>query len=268
MPDLDVTAELALAAQLADAARPIALQHFRTGLRGDAKPAREFDPVTEADRAIEARLRALLAQARPEDGVLGEEQAETLGRSGRTWVIDPIDGTRAFIAGLPTWCVLIALYGPDGPLLSIIDQPFTGERFHGVTGQDAWLDHAGVRQPLRTRSSVDRIEDAILSTTDPGLFADEEAECFAALARRAKVRRYGLDAYAYAALAAGGVDLVVESGLKTWDVGALIPVVSGAGGVITNWRGGPVHEGGQMLAAATPELHAQALERLAPAAIS
>ncbi len=266
MPDLDVTAELALAAQLADAARPIALQHFRTGLRVDAKPAQDFDPVTEADRAIEARIRALLAEARPQDGVLGEEQAETVGQSGRTWVVDPIDGTRAFIAGLPTWCVLIALYGPDGPLLSIIDQPFTGERYSGVLNEAAWLDHAGSRQPLRTRSGVERIEDAIVSTTDPGLFAGEEAECFSALSQGAKVRRYGLDAYAYAALAAGGVDLVIESGLKAWDVGALIPVVSGAGGVITNWRGGPAHEGGQMLAAATPELHARALDLLAPAA--
>ena len=267
MPDLDVTVELALAAQLADAARPIALQHFRTGLRVDAKPAHEFDPVTEADRAIEARIRVLLADARPDDGVLGEEQAETLGRSGKTWVIDPIDGTRAFIAGLPTWCVLIALYGPNGPILSVIDQPFTGERFSGVAGEGAWLDHGGMRQSLRTRQGVERIEDAIVSTTDPGLFADAEADCFEALARSAKVRRYGLDAYAYAALAAGGVDLVIESGLKAWDVGALIPVVSGAGGVITNWRGGPAHEGGQMVAAATPELHARALERLAPAAL-
>ncbi|WP_306015360.1 histidinol-phosphatase [Oceanicaulis sp. MMSF_3324] len=267
MPDLDVSAELALAAQLADAARPIALQHFRTGLHVDAKPAHEFDPVTEADRAIEARIRAILAEARPEDGVLGEEQAETLGQSGRTWVVDPIDGTRAFIAGLPTWCVLIALYGPDGPLLSVIDQPFTGERFSGVTGQGAWLDHGGSRQSLRTRPAVTRVEDAILSTTDPGLFEGAEADCFSRLAQAAKVRRYGLDAYAYAALAAGGVDLVIESGLKPWDVGALIPVVTGAGGVITNWRGGPAHEGGQMLAAATPQLHAQALEQLAAAAL-
>lgn len=267
MPDLDVTAELALAAQLADAARPIALQHFRTGLRGDAKPAQEFDPVTEADRAIESSIRALLAEARPADGVLGEEQAETLSQSGRMWVVDPIDGTRAFIAGLPTWCVLIALSGPDGPILSVIDQPFTGERFSGVAGLAAWLDHAGARQTLRTRQSVDRIEDAIVSTTDPGLFADDEANCFSEIAQAAKVRRYGLDAYAYAALATGGVDLVIESGLKAWDVGALIPVVSGAGGVITNWRGEPAHEGGQLVAAASAELHAQALEKLSLAAL-
>ena len=266
MPDLDVEAELAVAAQLADAARPIALLHFRTGLNVDAKPASEFDPVTEADRAIESRMRALLAHLRPADGVLGEEQAETPSRSGHTWVLDPIDGTRAFIAGLPTWCVLIALYGPNGPILSVIDQPFTGERFIGVSGQSSWFERANGRERMRTRDSVLRVEDAILSTTDPGLFAGAEADAFAQIARSAKVRRYGLDAYGYAALALGGVDLVIESGLKSWDVGALIPVVSGAGGVITNWRGGPAHEGGQLVAAANPALHAQVLERLAPAA--
>ena len=267
MSDLDMDAELAVAARLADAARPIALKHFRTRLSVDAKPASEFDPVTEADRAIEAQMRALLAQWRPEDGVLGEEQAETPSRSGHTWVLDPIDGTRAFIAGLPTWCVLIALYGPDGPLLSIIDQPFTGERFSGVSGRGAWLDHASGREPLKTRDSVLRVEDAIVSTTDPGLFTGAEADAFAQIAQSAKVRRFGLDAYGYAALALGGVDLVIESGLKPWDVGALIPVVSGAGGVITNWRGGPAHEGGQLIAAANPALHAEALERLASAAL-
>jgi histidinol phosphatase-like enzyme (inositol monophosphatase family) len=267
MPDLDVEAELAVAAQLADAARPIALLHFRSGLSVDAKPAAEFDPVTEADRAIEARMRALLGHLRPDDGVLGEEQAQTPSRSGRTWVVDPIDGTRAFIAGLPTWCVLIALYGPDGPLLSIIDQPFTGERFTGVSGTGAWFERESGRERLRTRDTVLRVEDAIVSTTDPGLFAGAEADAFARIAQSAKVRRYGLDAYGYAALALGGVDLVIESGLKPWDVGALIPVVSGAGGVITNWRGGPAHEGGQLIAAANRSLHAQALDRLASAAV-
>lgn len=258
--------DLAFAGQLAEEARAIALRFFRSGLTADAKPAAEFDPVTEADRAIEARLRALIAEHRPGDGVLGEEQAAQHSTTGRTWVIDPIDGTRAFIAGLPTWCVLIALFGPDGPLLSVIDQPFTGERFIGVQSEAAFLEHNGARTPIRARTSVAGLADAILSTTDPGLFQGNEAEAFHALARRTKVRRYGLDAYGYAALAVGGVDLVVESGLKAWDVGALIPVVTGAGGVITDWRGGPAHEGGQLIAAATPALHAAALEFLAPVA--
>lgn len=266
----DLTGELAFLETLADAARPLALRHFRTGVIPESKTAgrdAEYDPVTAADREVEARLRALIAQHRPGDGVLGEEQAPTPSTTGRTFIIDPIDGTRAFIAGLPTWCVLIALSGPDGPMAGIIDQPFTGERFLGLTGQTAWLDRGQGRQPIRTRGpSVTRIEDAIVSTTDPGLFAGAEADAFAALASRARVRRYGLDAYAYAALALGGIDLVVESGLKTWDASALIPVVTGAGGVMTNWRGGPCHEGGQAVAAANAELHAWALEHLAPAA--
>jgi histidinol phosphatase-like enzyme (inositol monophosphatase family) len=266
----DLTGELAFLETLADAARPLALRHFRTGVIPDSKTAgsgAEYDPVTAADREVEARLRALIAEHRPGDGVLGEEQAATPSRTGRTFILDPIDGTRAFIAGLPTWCVLIAVSGPDGPVASVIDQPFTGERFLGVTGEAAWLDRGQGRQSIWTRGrNVTRIEDAIISTTDPGLFHGAEAEVFTSLASLARVRRYGLDAYGYAALALGGIDLVVESGLKAWDVAALIPVVTGAGGVITNWRGGPCHEGGQVIAAASAELHALALEHLAPAA--
>ncbi|MGY6628393.1 MAG: inositol monophosphatase family protein [Oceanicaulis sp.] len=266
----DLTGELAFLETLADAARPLALRHFRAGAVPESKTAgsdAEYDPVTAADREVEMRLRALIAQHRPGDGVLGEEHAPTPSRTGRTFIIDPIDGTRAFIAGLPTWCVLIALSGPDGPAASVIDQPFTGERFLGISGKAAWLDCGQGRHPIATRGQgVSRIEDAIISTTDPGLFHGAEADAFASLSGLARVRRYGLDAYGYAALALGGIDLVVESGLKAWDIAALIPVVTGAGGVITNWRGGPCHEGGQVVAAASAELHACALERLAIAA--
>jgi histidinol phosphatase-like enzyme (inositol monophosphatase family) len=257
--------DLALAVSLADAARPIALAHFRTGVTALGKPGLEFDPVTEADRGVEAALRARLADARPRDGVLGEETSPTPSHSGRTWVIDPIDGTRAFIAGLPTWCVLIALVDESGPLFSLIDQPFTAERFTGVAGEAAWLEHAGVRTAMRTRA-CETLRDALFSTTDPGLFSGAETSAVMSVAGAAKVRRYGLDAYAYAALALGGVDVVVESGLKAWDVAALVPVVTGAGGVITDWAGGPCHGGGQVLAAATPALHAEALDLLKPAA--
>jgi len=258
---------MGLAASLAEAARPLALAHFRAGVRAVAKPGLEFDPVTAADREIEAAIRARLAELRPDDGVLGEEEAATASRSGRTWVIDPIDGTRAFIAGLPTWCVLIALQDETGPRLSVIDQPFTGERFSGVTGEAAWLERAGSRTKVRVRACR-TLSDAIFSTTDPGLFAGAETQAVMGVAGAAKVRRYGLDAYAYAALALGGVDLVVESGLKAWDVAALIPVVTGAGGVVTDWAGAPCHGGGQVVAAATPELHAEALALLKPAAIA
>jgi histidinol phosphatase-like enzyme (inositol monophosphatase family) len=266
----DLTGELAFLETLADAARPLALRHFRTGAIAESKTAghdADYDPVTAADREVETRLRQIIAEHRPGDGVLGEEHAPTRSQTGRTFIIDPIDGTRAFIAGLPTWCVLIALSGRDGPVASVIDQPFTGERFLGLSGEAAWLDHGQGRQPIRTRGqAVTRIEDAIISTTDPGLFAGAEADAFAGIALKARVRRYGLDAYGYAALALGGIDLVVENGLKAWDIAALIPVVTGAGGVITDWCGGPCHEGGQVVAAASAELHARALERLSPAA--
>jgi histidinol phosphatase-like enzyme (inositol monophosphatase family) len=258
--------DLAFAERLAEEARPLALEHFRVGTHAEAKPAQEFDPVTAADRGVEARLRSLIEAAHPKDGIVGEEQAERASRNGRTWVIDPIDGTRAFLAGLPTWMVMIALSEGEGPKISVLDQPFTGERFSGVTGQAAWLSREGKREPIRVRSGVTRLEDAILSTTDPGLFTAEELEQFRPIADGAKLRRYGLDAYGYAALALGGIDLVIESGLKAWDVAALVPVVTGAGGVITNWRGEPCQDGGQVVAASSAQLHARALERLSLAA--
>ena len=259
MPDLD--ADLALAGKLADSARAAASGLFRSGLAADDKAGPgDYDPVTEADRRIEAAIVSALGEARPDDGILGEEGAERASKSGRTWVIDPIDGTRAFIAGLPTWCVLIALCDSDGPALSVIDQPFTGERFYGADRaglRGAWLHHDGRREPIRT-GKVGRIGEAILSTTDPELFSNEERAAFERVRGAARLTRYGLDAYAYAALALGGVHLVVESGLKPWDVCALAPVVRGAGGVISAWDGGVMREGGRLLAAATPELHAEA----------
>lgn len=257
---------LDFAGRLADAGRPVALEHFRAGVRADNKHAAGFDPVTEADRGVEAAIRALIAQHRPGDGVIGEEGEAAPSRSGLTWVIDPIDGTRAFIAGLTTWTILIALQDETGPLISVIDQPFTGERFLGAGRYGAWLEHAGARRSLKARSGVAGLSDAIISTTDPGLFTGPEAAAFSTLAEAAKVRRYGLDAYAYAALALGGVDLVIESGLQAWDVAALIPVVTGAGGVVSNWSGGACHQGGQVVAAADAALHAAALELLGPAA--
>lgn len=257
---------LKFAGRLADAGRPVALEHFRSGVLAENKHSSGFDPVTAADKGVEARIRELIAQHRPEDGVIGEEGDSSPSRSGLTWVIDPIDGTRAFIAGLPTWTTLIALKDESGPLISVIDQPFTGERFLGATKAGAWLEHGGDRRALTVRQDVSAVRDAILSTTDPGLFVGAEGAAFADLAAHAKVRRYGLDAYAYAALALGGIDLVVESGLKVWDAAALIPVVTGAGGVVSNWSGGPCHEGGQIVAAATQALHAEVLDRLQAAA--
>ncbi len=268
MPHLD--ADLTLAGALADAAREAGSALFRSGLAADDKSRRDgagpgdYDPVTEADRRIEAAIVSALATARPDDGVLGEEGAERPSRSGRTWVIDPIDGTRAFVAGLPTWCVLIALCDEDGPALSVIDQPFTGERFYGADRaslRGAWLERGGSREPIRA-GETRRLDEAVLSTTDPDLFDADERAAFDRVRTAARLTRYGLDAYAYAALALGGIHLVVEAGLKPWDVCALAPVVRGAGGVISAWDGGAMREGGRVVAAATPQLHEAARDRL------
>lgn len=261
-------ADRELIGRLADAARRASLAHFRTGTEAINKAAAGFDPVTAADTAAEAAIRALLAEHRPDDGIIGEEGEAKPSRSGRTWIIDPIDGTRAFLTGLPTWCVLIALADESGPVLSIIDQPHTGERFAGSTGaagRSAFIERRGVRQPMRVRPPCPLAE-ALGETTDPYLFSGAEAEAFGAVRARARLMRYGLDAYGYAMVALGGLDFVVESGLKTWDVAALVPVVEGAGGILTNWSGGPAHEGGQVVAASSEGLHRELLALLAPAA--
>lgn len=254
---------------LADAARVAVLPHFRNGVPAHNKAAAGFDPVTAADKAAEAAIRAVLAEHRPDDGIVGEEEDAKASRSGRRWIVDPIDGTRAFLAGLPSWCVLIALVEEDGPVLSVIDQPHIGERFFGSTGaagRAAWLERAGIRRDLTVRAAQP-LAAALGETTDPFLFAGAEAHAFGAIRERARLMRYGLDAYGYAMVAQGGLDFVVESGLKTWDVAALVPVIEGAGGILTDWRGGPAHEGGQVVAASAPALHEELLALLAPAAL-
>lgn len=265
MPAFSLADDLDFAFRLADAAGEAILPHFRKPCAIDNKHASGFDPVTEADRAAEAAMRSLIAQHRPGDGILGEEFDETASENGRGWTLDPIDGTRGFIAGSPTWAVLIAHTRNGIPAAGVIDQPYTGERFHG-DGKRAALRRAGRDMPLCV-SSVTRLGEALLATTDPYLFRGTEADTFAGLRGQVRLARYGMDAYAYALLAAGKVDLVVESGLKPFDVQALIPVVEGAGGRLTDWRGGPAQAGGQVIAAATRELHAAALNILSPSAL-
>ncbi len=246
---------------LADAARVETLRWFRGGaLSIDNKDAGGFDPVTQADRASEAAMRAVLARLRPDDAVLGEEQAATGGTSGLTWVLDPIDGTRAYLSGTPTWGVLIALSDATGPKLGIIDQPYIGERFAGGAGVARVTGPQG-EAALRTRATA-RLEDAVIFTTFPEVGTETERAAFHALARDCRLTRYGMDCYAYALLAAGQIDLVVEAGLQAYDICAPIAVIEAAGGVVTDWQGGPAHNGGRVLAAANPVIHAAALDRL------
>lgn len=256
--------DLRTAQAMADAARAAIAPHFRTALDVDNKLTAGFDPVTVADRASEQAMRDVLASMAPTDGVLGEEFGVSDGAGDRRWVLDPIDGTRAFIAGLPTWTVLIALEIAARPRIGLIDQPHIGERFVGWPGGAAYY-RADETRPLVV-SRCDRLDQAIMASTDPYLFEGAERRAFEDVRDRVRLCRFGFDAYAYAMLAAGGIDLVIESGLQVYDVQALIPVVTGAGGVVTNWSGGDASAGGQVVAAATPELHEQALQHLAGAA--
>ncbi len=260
MPDQpDLHDDLIETAQaMADAARAAILPHFRARhLAADNKLSEGFDPVTEADRAAERAMRAVLATRRPDDAILGEEYGETAGTSGYTWVLDPIDGTRAFISGTPTWGVLIAVGGDEGPAFGIIDQPFIGERFMGGFGRAEVIGPHGTH-PLATRSTG-TLEAATLFTTFPEVGSAPEGAAFARLAEKAKLTRYGMDCYAYALVAAGQVDLVVEAGLNAYDIQAPLAVIEAAGGVVTDWDGGPAHHGGRALAAANREIHAAAL---------
>ena len=263
LAETDLSDLKAVAHALADAARVETLKHFRRPDLTTTSKTDGFDPVTEADRAAEAAMRAILAERRPGDGILGEEHGTTAGTSGLTWVLDPIDGTRGYISGTPTWGVLIALSDVDGPRLGIIDQPYIGERFYG--GPDgALFDGPHGQGALRVRKTTDLAE-ATLFTTFPEVGTRDEGAAFARVAARARLTRYGCDCYAYALLAAGQIDLVIEAGLQTYDIQAPIAVIEAAGGIVTDWDGGPAHRGGRAIAAATPELHAQALAVLGAA---
>lgn len=252
---------IACAHEMADAARVETLAHFRTGIASDNKDVDGFDPVTEADRAAERAMRAVLQRRRPMDSVLGEEFGSQEGTSGLTWVLDPIDGTRGYISGTPTWGVLIALNGPAGPIFGIIDQPYIGERFVGGFGQASMLGPQG--QHDLSVSSVKTLDQATVFTTFPEVGTAAEGRAFHAVAQRCKLTRYGMDCYGYALVAVGQADLVIEAGLSSYDIAAPVAVVQAAGGIVTDWRGGPAHEGGRAIAAATPELHRAALEILA-----
>lgn len=252
---------LGLIETLADLARPRTLEWFRhPDLNAVNKCAGGFDPVTQADRATEAAIRACLTERRPQDAVLGEELGTDAGSSGLTWIIDPIDGTRGYLAGTPCWGVLIALADGHGPFLGVIDQPYIGERFLGGLGAACMTGPQGAR-PLATRDTA-TLDAAILFSTFPEIGSDTERAAFERVASRVRLTRFGMDCYAYALLAAGHVDLVIEAGLNPYDIAAPIAVIEAAGGIVTDWQGGPVGESGQVIAAANAVLHAQALAAL------
>lgn len=261
---LDQAEQLAvwgLANRLADAARECCMPYFRSdALVSDNKSSDGFDPVTIADRACEEAMRQILSHERPDDGILGEEFGQSQGSSGWTWVLDPIDGTRAFIIGAPTWGVLVALDGGDGPVMGLIDQPFTRERFIGGFGR-AELHRDGQVSTLRVRS-CESLDAAVLLTTFPEVGDANERLAFESVRDQVKLTRYGLDCYGYALVALGQADLVIEACLKPYDIQGPQAVVEAAGGIVTDWRGGPAHNGGRVVAAGDARVHAAALEIL------
>lgn len=245
---------LDLAHALADAASACAYPYFRSAALGiETKSTQHFDPVTAADRAAETAMRALIARHRPGDAIIGEEFPPKAGTTGLTWVLDPIDGTRAFVSGAPTWGILIGLDAGAGPVLGIIDQPHLRERFVGGFGE-ARLHRDGVSDPMRTRA-CDDLTQATLYTTFPGIGTEAERRAFERVRDRVRLTRYGFDCYAYALLALGQIDLVIEAGLNTYDIQGPQAVIEAAGGLVTDWRGGPAHHGGRVLAAGDARLH-------------
>jgi len=249
-----------VAEEMAEAARAVTLRYFRTELTVDNKEAGGFDPVTAADREAEQAMRAVLAKRRPDDAIYGEEFGKSAGTSGLTWVLDPIDGTRAFISGAPSWGVLIGLDAGQGPVLGVIDQPYIGERFIGGFGK-ADMARGDVRREIKVRACAG-LENAILMTTFPEVGTKKEGAAFKAVSAQCKLTRFSLDCYAYALLAMGQIDLVIEAQLNAYDVQGPIGVVQGAGGIVTDWQGNPAHNGGQIIAAGDARVHAAALALL------
>jgi histidinol phosphatase-like enzyme (inositol monophosphatase family) len=266
IPEREIPAVLSTAHALAEAARRETLRHFRSNTLDTVNKAAgdAFDPVTIADRAAEAAMRAVLAERRPQDAILGEEDDEKPGTSGLTWVLDPIDGTRGFVAGTPTWGVLIALCDAEGAIYGIIDQPYIGERFEGGLGRARLTGPRGARS--LAVAPAPSLSEATLFTTFPEVGTTEERAGFEAVRDRVRLTRYGMDCYAYGLLAAGHVDLVIEAGLHPYDICAPIAVIEAAGGIVTDWTGGPVHGGGRVLAASSAALHAEALDLVSGAA--
>ena len=253
---------LDVANEMADAARQATLRYFRTDSLGTENKlaGSGFDPVTQGDRAAEKAMREVLAIRRPDDGIYGEEFGKTAGSSGLTWILDPIDGTRAFLCGTASWGVLISVEDDDGPVLGVIDQPYLEERFVGAPDGGKLHWRGGVRD-LAARGGVG-LADALMLSTFPEVGTEAERLAFERVRDQVKLTRYGLDCYGYALLALGQVDLVIEAGLSAYDISAPVAVIQAAGGVVTDWQGQPVHGGGQVLAAGSAALHEAALALL------
>ena len=258
----DVKTLLAFGISICEAAAEIALRYFRLPL-----PVRNklegggFDPVTQADHEVEEFLRQEIAHRFPDHGVIGEEYGQTHGESPWQWIIDPIDGTRAFISGATAWGTLLGLMYNGSPIAGVVHVPYLHETFYGSSA-GAWMKHGEERRMMEVRPT-NRLEDAVLYCTHPATFTTEEdREGFDRVARRSRMLRYGGDCYSYCMLALGQIDLIIEGSLQPYDIIPIIPIIEAAGGVVTDVSGASARHGGVIIAAATRELHNEALERM------
>lgn len=248
---------LKLSSELADAAAVITRQYYRQSF--DVETKSDASPVTIADKAIEGKLRLMLDKRRPQDGVLGEEYGRKPSQSGFTWVIDPIDGTKSFMVGRPTFGTLIALCEGDVPVLGVIDQAISGERWVGARGMPTTLNG----KPVHTRACP-ALNLAVSGSTTPAMFSNT-GPIYEAFEKQGRAMIWGGDCYMYGLLASGFMDIVVEASLKPYDFAAVVPIVEGAGGVMSDWQGKPltIHSSGEVLACGDKNLHEMALKLVA-----
>jgi histidinol-phosphatase len=247
--------------QLATASGDTILPFFRTALAVENKKVGGFDPVTAADRAAEQTMRAFIRKQFPDHGILGEEYGLERTDAEYVWVLDPIDGTKSFISGMLAWGTLIGLMRFGEPVFGMMHQPFTRERFSGDGGAASYRGPAGNRD-LHVRECTS-IDNALMYTTSPLLMNRDDRAAFGNLEDKAKLSRYGGDCYAYCMLAAGLIDLIVETEIKPYDIVAIIPIVAGAGGIITTWENDAAQGGGRIIVAGDKRVHAAALDILA-----
>lgn len=254
---------LAAAHEVSDISAKVILPYFRQEISVSHKDGKGiYDPVTDADRNSEQVIRDYIAQKWPDHSIIGEEYGSQITQSDTCWIIDPIDGTRAFVMGSPLWGTLIGLSHKERPIVGMMNQPFTNERFW-ATPSGAFARFGNQERLMKVRECV-ALSDAIITTTCPDLFATEQDRArFDKLRQQCRMTRYGGDCYSYCLLALGRIDLIVETGLASYDIAPLIPLVEQAGGVITTWDGGSARLGGQIVAAGSKAIHEQALEILA-----
>ncbi len=256
----DIDARLAAACDMAAQVRDLTLPAFVRGIGSENKNHKGvFDPVTEADKAAERMLRCLIEKAFPGDSIVGEEYPDKNGDNDWSWCLDPIDGTRAFVAGVPVWSTLIAVSFRGEPIIGIIDHPALGERYIGAPGK-AWRETPAGKEALHTKSCP-KLEDAVLSCTEPmAMLSPIQLTAYENIRRITRFTRLGLDAYAYALTAAGRMDLVIEAGLAPYDIRSHIPIIKGAGGAVTTWSGGDAKNGGAIICVGDPRM----LEQIYP----